>query len=100
MLAVFRVLARALELLLLLPFRVLRLLLDRIAFNPRLGPLRYVASAAMLYTLFALTLVYAVAPVRALVGHYTLGEKLHYDAERWLATAIYDARGNLRSAPR
>ncbi|HUJ37307.1 MAG TPA: transglycosylase domain-containing protein [Hyphomicrobium sp.] len=94
MLAVFRVLARALELLLLLPFRVLRLLLDRIAFNPRLGPLRYVASAAMLYTLFALTLVYAVAPVRALVGHYTLGEKLHYDAERWLATAIYDARGN------
>lgn len=94
MLAVFRVLARALELLLLLPFRVLRLLLDHIAFNPRLGPLRYVASAAMLYTLFALTLVYAVAPVRALVGHYTLGEKLHYDAERWLATAIYDARGN------
>jgi membrane peptidoglycan carboxypeptidase len=94
MLAVFRVLARALELLLLLPLRILRLLLDRIAFNPRLGPLRYVASAAMLYTLFALTLVYAVAPVRALVGHYTLGEKLHYDAERWLATAIYDARGN------
>ena len=94
MLAVFRVLARALELLLLLPFRILRLLLDRIAFNPRLGPLRYVASAALLYVLFALTLVYAVAPVRALVGHYTLGEKLHYDAERWLATAIYDARGN------
>jgi hypothetical protein len=94
MLAVFRVLARALELLLLLPFRILRLLLDRIAFNPRLGPLRHVAGAAMLYTLFALTLVYLVAPVRGLIGHYTLGEKLHYDAERWLATAIYDARGN------
>ncbi len=94
MLAVFRVLTRALELLLLLPFRILRVALDRVAFNPRLGPLRYVASAAVLYTFFALTLVYAVAPLRGLVGHYTLGEKLHYDAERWLATAIYDARGN------
>jgi len=94
MLAVIRVLTRALELLLLLPFRILRLALDRIAFNPRLGPLRYIASAALFYILFALILVYAVAPVRALVGHYTLGEKLHYDAERWLATAIYDARGN------
>ena len=57
MLAVFRVLTRALELLLLLPFRILRLALDRIAFNPRLGPLRYVASAAFLYTFFAVTLV-------------------------------------------
>lgn len=94
MLAVIRVLTRALELLLLLPFRILRLALDRIAFNPRLGPLRYIASAALFYILFALILVYAVAPVRALVGHYTLGEKLNYDAERWLATAIYDARGN------
>ncbi len=27
-------------------------------------------------------------------GHYTLGDKLHYDAERWLATAIYDVRGS------
>ena len=94
MLAVIRVLMRALELLLLLPFRILRVVLDRIAFNPRLGPLRYVASAATVYILFALALVYVVAPLRALVGHYTLGEKLHYDAERWLATAIYDARGN------
>lgn len=94
MLAVIRVLTRALELLLLLPFRTLRLALDRIAFNPRLGPLRYIASAALFYILFALILVYAVAPMRALVGHYTLGEKLNYDAERWLATAIYDARGN------
>src|SRR6476646_2975943 len=94
MLAVIRVLTRALELLLLLPFRILRVVLDRIAFNPRLGPLRYVASAATVYILFAPAPVYAVAPLRALVGHYTLGEKLHYDAERWLATAIYDARGN------
>jgi len=94
MLAVIRVLMRALELLVLLPFRILRVVLDRIAFNPRLGPLRYVASAATVYILFALTLVYAVAPLRALVGHYTLGEKLHYAAERWLATAIYDARGH------
>lgn len=94
MLAVFRVLTRALELLVLLPFRVLQVLLDWVAFNPRLGPLRYVTSAALFYILFAVALVYAVAPIRGLVGHYTLGEKLRYDAERWLATAIYDAESN------
>ena len=94
MLGVFRLLARALELVLLLPFRILRMVLDWVAFNPRLGPLRYVTSAAVFYTLFALTLVYVVAPIRGFVGHYTLGEKLHYDAERWLATAIYDTKSN------
>jgi membrane peptidoglycan carboxypeptidase len=56
--------------------------------------LRYFTSAALFYVLFAIALVYVVAPVRGLVGHYTLGEKLRYDAERWLATAIYDAEGN------
>ena len=94
MLIVFRVLSRALELLVLLPFRVLQVLIDWVAFNPRLGPLRYVTSAALFYILFAIALVYVVAPIRGLVGHYTLGEKLHYDAERWLATALYDAEGN------
>ncbi len=27
-------------------------------------------------------------------AHYAQGDKLRYDAERWLATAIYDAKGN------
>lgn len=94
MLVVFRVLVRALELSALLPFRILQLLLDRVAFNPRLGPLRHVAGAAIAYVLLALFLVYVFAPIRGLVGHYTQGEKLHYDAARWLATAIYDARGS------
>jgi membrane peptidoglycan carboxypeptidase len=94
MLVIFRVLTRALELLALVPFRVLRMLIDGLAFNPRLGPLRHVAGAALLYILFALALVYIVAPVRGLVGYYTLSAKLRYDAERWLATAIYDANGN------
>ncbi|MEI9900516.1 MAG: transglycosylase domain-containing protein [Hyphomicrobium sp.] len=94
MLVIFRVLLRALELLALLPFRVLQLLLDRIAFNPRLGPLRHVAGAGIAYVVLALFLVYVFAPVRGFVGHYTQGEKVHYDAERWLATAIYDARGS------
>ena len=94
MLGIFRVLARALELLLLLPFRLLRMVLDWVAFNPRLGPLRYVTSAAVFYALFAIALVYVVAPIRGFVGHYTLGQKIHYDAERWLATAIYDAEGD------
>jgi penicillin-binding protein 1A len=94
MLVVFRVLVRALELLALLPFRILHLLLDRVAFNPRLGPLRHVAAAGIFYVCLALILVYVLAPIRGAVGHYTLGPKLHYDAERWLATAIYDARGS------
>jgi len=94
MLAVFRLLTRALELLAIAPFRLLRLLLDWVAFNPRLGPLRHLASAVLLYILFAVALVYVIAPVRGIVGHYALGEKLHYDAERWLATAIYDVNGN------
>ena len=94
MLVVFSVLLRALELLTLLPFRILHLLLDRVAFNPRLGPLRYVAGAGIAYVCLALLLVYVAAPIRGAIGHYTLGEKLHYDAERWLATAIYDARGS------
>ncbi len=94
MLVVFRVLLRALELLALLPFRLLHLLLDRVAFNPRLGPLRHVAGAAITYAILAVLLVYVFAPIRGAIGHYTLGEKIHYDAERWLATAIYDARGS------
>lgn len=94
MLAVFRVLTRALELLALLPFRVLSVLLDWVAFNPRLGPLRHVASAGLIYVLFAVTLVYVVAPIRGVVGQYEMGNKLRYDAERWLATAIHDANGN------
>jgi len=94
MLAVIRVLFRALELLALLPFRVLHWVLDRVAFNPRLGPLRYVGGASILYVFLAVTLVYVVAPIRGFVSHYTVGQKLHYDAERWLATAIYDAKGS------
>jgi penicillin-binding protein 1A len=94
MLAVFRVLTRALELLAILPFRLLRVVIDGVALNPRLGPLRYVASAALFYILFAVALVYVVAPLRGVIGQYSLGDKLRYDAERWLATAVYDANGN------
>ena len=35
-----------------------------------------------------------VAPIRGYTGQLYLSEKLKYDAERWLATAIYDKRGN------
>ena len=94
MLGVIRVLLRALELIALLPLRILQIVLDGVAFNPRLGPLRHVASAVITYTLLAVFLVYIFAPIRGAIGHYTQGEKLHYDAERWLATAIYDARGS------
>ena len=71
-----------------------RIVFRSIVFNPRLGPLRHVFTAALVYVLFAVVLVYVVAPIRGLVGDRYLGEKLAYDAERWLATAIYDGKGN------
>jgi penicillin-binding protein 1A len=77
-----------------LPVMVLRFLTEWVAFNPRLGPLRYPVLAAFAYVLFALCLVYVVAPVRAITGAYTISDKLRYDAERWIATAIYDRRGS------
>ncbi len=76
-----------------LPVLAWRFIMEWVAFNPRLGPLRYVFIAMLTYGAFALCLVYVLAPVRALTGHYTASDKLRYDAERWLATAIYDRNG-------
>lgn len=94
MLVPFRVLLRVVELLLLLPLRILQLLFNTLAFNPKLGVLRYLFGAGLTYAVFAIALVYVLAPIRGEIGHHTLGPKLHYDAERWLATAIYDGRGS------
>lgn len=94
MLALLSLLTRIFEILVALPVRALRIVTDLVAFNPRLGPLRHVASAAILYVLFAFVLVYVVAPLRGLIGATYLADKIHYDAERWLATAIYDAKGS------
>src|SRR5581483_5051370 len=52
-----------------------------------------VLGAAAAYVTFALVLVYVLAPLRGLIGQYFLADKLRYDAERWLATAVYDAGG-------
>ncbi len=94
MMPILRLMSRLGELVLAVPARIGRFALVSVAFNPRLGPFRHLFTLAVGYVLFALTLVYVVAPVRGFVGHYLQGDKLHYDAERWLATAIYDARGN------
>lgn len=93
----FRILrhaTRLAEIALALPMRLARIAVGGVAFNPRLGPFRYLIAAALAYAAFALTLVYIVAPVRGLIGAQYLSEKLRYDAERWLATAIYDAKGS------
>lgn len=76
------------------PLLAWRFLLEWVAFNPRLGPLRHVFLAGAAYVFFAVCLVYVVAPLRAYTGAYTIADKLTYDAERWLATAIYDRRGS------
>lgn len=94
MLHILRLLVSMAEGLIRLPVQALRLLFQLTAFNPKLGPLRHVIKGAVLYVAFALTLVYLVAPLRAFTGAYTMREKLGYDAERWLATAIYDPKGN------
>lgn len=94
MLFVLRILANARELLISIPMRLVSLFGELVLFNPRLGPLRYVIAAAAGYVAFAILLVYAVAPLRGLAGHYALADKLRYDAERWLATAIYDRNGS------
>lgn len=94
MLAIVRLFMHAIELLLAIPLRIVGLLTAWSAIHVRLGPLRHVLTASVIYVTFALLLVYVVAPVRGFVGQYYLGDKLRYDAERWLATAIYDQRGN------
>lgn len=98
MLAVLRLLFRAVELLLAIPLRILRSVLYVVTSRPNLGPFRHVVGAAALYVGAALILVYAFAPLRGIVGSYFLGDKLRYDAERWLATAIYDSGGGFIGA--
>ena len=94
MLTLLKLFTRFSELALYLPARLARFVIDTIAFNPRLGPIRYVALAAIGYVAIALLLVYVLAPIRALTGQYYLADKLRYDAERWVATAIYDRNQN------
>ena len=94
MLSLLRILTRAAEMLISVPALALRVLAERIAFNPRLGWARYLALAAVGYAVFAVVLVYVVAPLRGMIGQSYLSEKLRYDAERWLATAIYDTKGS------
>jgi membrane peptidoglycan carboxypeptidase len=93
MLHPIRLLTRGLEALLALPLLGLRLLAQGVIFNPRIGPLRHIATAALAYVVFAAALVYVVAPLRGVIGSVTAGPALHYSAERWLATAIYDRSG-------
>lgn len=94
MLALFRLLTRLVEFIVAVPAQAVRVIIDLVAFNPRLGPLRHVATAAIVYVLFALVLVYVVAPIRGFTGAAYMAEKIRYDAERWLATAIYDSNGS------
>src|SRR4051794_25447967 len=94
MLRLLRQLTAFAEFCLWLPRAILRWLMMTVAFNPKLGPLRHVFTAALLYTVFAVLLVYVAAPIRGYLGDLAMHEKLGYDAERWLATAIYDPKGN------
>ncbi len=94
MLEIAKFLMRTIELIVAVPVRIAAFFTEWVAFNPRLGALRYVILAAVGYVVFALLLVYVIAPIRGMTGQLYMSEKLRYDAERWLATAIYDKKGN------
>jgi penicillin-binding protein 1A len=94
MLRLLRHLTAFAEFCLWVPRAILRWLMMTVAFNPKLGPLRHVFTAALLYVLFALVLVYVAAPIRGYIGELSMHDRLGYDAERWLATAIYDPKGS------
>jgi membrane peptidoglycan carboxypeptidase len=93
MISLLRALTRAVEVLLGMPARLVRVVFAGITFNPRLGVLRHLATAVVAYLAFAVVLVYIAAPLRGVIGHYLIGERIRYDAERWMATAIYDRHG-------
>src|SRR4051794_19547610 len=93
MLALARLLIRALELLLALPIRLVRTLVFALTTRPSFGPLRHGLGFAAGYLVFALALVYVVAPRGGIVGQSFLADKLRYAAERWPAPAVYDWGG-------
>ncbi|MGE0700150.1 MAG: hypothetical protein AB7O57_13725, partial [Hyphomicrobiaceae bacterium] len=74
MIALLRFFTYTVELAIALPRRMGRFLFLSVAFNPRLGPLRHLVTAGLLYALFAVLLVYAVAPVRGYIGHRYMGD--------------------------
>jgi len=88
-----RGLIRFAEMLMAVPWAVFRFVMGSVVFNPKLGPLRHVVTAGLVYVVFAVLLVYVVAPVRGYVGARTMGDQLRYASERWLATAVYDKTG-------
>jgi len=94
MLATIKILTRLVEYIIALPIKLLRFILYAVVFNPRLGPLRYIAAVGLLYIGIAISLAYIYAPLRGHIGAYWMANKLNYDAERWMATAIYDKSGN------
>ena len=94
MLALLKILTHLLEQMISIPMKLIRFILYAVVFNPGLGPLRYVAALGFIYIGLAIGLVYIYAPLRGHIGEYWMANKLNYDAERWLATAIYDKSGN------
>ena len=93
MIQLLRLLNRCAERLVAVPMALLRVAAGPVVFNPKLGPLRYLVMFGLGYVVFAVVLVYVVAPLRGFVGHKTMGQELRYASERWLATAVYDQTG-------
>jgi penicillin-binding protein 1A len=93
MLRLVRGLVGACEFFITCPYWAARFLFGTFIFNPRLGRLRLVVAPVTLYVLFALTLTYIYAPIRAAIGQIWMAKVLTYADERSLGTAIYDVKG-------
>ncbi len=93
MIHALRAFASALEFLIGVLRRFAGLLAVPFILAPRFGPLRHLVTVTFAFVGFALVLVYVVAPARGIIGHYLHGQRLRYDAERWMATAIFDRHG-------
>ena len=93
MLNVLRTLFRALDLIIGLPYRALRLLFSTVIFNPRLGRFRLILAPFLFYIAAAAVLAYVMAPIRGYLGHIYIGDALRYTNERSLGTAIFDKKG-------
>ena len=95
MLSVIRTLVRLVEAIVASARGSVRTVIRTIEMVTRLpSGLGLVVLPVLAYFLFAVALVYVYAPVRGYIGQIWASSELGYASERWLATAIYDAKGH------
>ena len=95
MLSLFRALALTFEIVLSVPMRIARFLTEWVFFNPRLGPLRYLASAVAAYVAFDVVLVGTGSPSEPWATSLHAAQV----AAPLLNVLLEDLSGSAKSAP-